>query len=235
MTDADAAKCRAPALDKPQVIDRFRFITEPAVCPYVASETSRLEYRIPWQLQKQGYGELVRRGWRRFGNHIFRPQCPVCSQCRSLRVLTNGFEPSKSLRRVLRKNSGVHIEIGAPTVSVERIALFNQWHADMARRRGWPETTTTTQDYYDSFIGEQFEFAHEFRYLIDGQLVGISLVDLVATGVSSVYFYHDPAWRSCAPGTFSILQEIDWAGQLNLPYVYLGYWIQQNPSMDYKA
>jgi len=150
-------------------------------------------------------------------------------------VVVADFRPSKSLRRVLRKNSDVHMEIGTPTVSNERIRLFNQWHAEMTYQRGWPVNTVSSREYYESFIGEQFEFAHEFRYLVNGRLAGVSLVDVVTTGVSSVYFYHDPAWRSLAPGTFSLLQEIEWARRLNLPYVYLGYWIEQNQSMSYKS
>ena len=217
------------------VTDLFRFVTQPAVCSYLREETSQLEYRVPLNLDEPVYGELVRRGWRRFGNYVFRPQCPVCRKCRSLRVKVDEFRPSKSLRRTLNRNQHVEVEVGPPTSTNEHVSLFNAWHVDMTQRRGWPENATSMQDYYESFIGGQFEFAREFRYLTDNKLVGVSLVDVVGTGVSSVYFFHDPSWRPLSPGTFSILQEIEFARRLGQPYVYLGYWIEENVSMNYKS
>jgi arginyl-tRNA--protein-N-Asp/Glu arginylyltransferase len=218
-----------------KVTDLFRFVAQPSVCSYLREETSQLEYRVPLNLDEPVYGELVRRGWRRFGNYVFRPQCPVCRKCRSLRVRVDDFRRSKSLRRTLNRNSGVDIESGPPTVTNEHVVLFNAWHRDMTRQRGWPENATSIQDYYESFIGGRFEFAREFRYFDGERLVGVSLVDVVATGVSSVYFFHDPVWRRLAPGTFSILTEIEFARDLGLPFVYLGYWIEENRSMNYKS
>lgn len=217
------------------VTDLFRFVTQPTVCSYLREETAQLEYRVPLNLDEPVYGELIRRGWRRFGNYVFRPQCPVCRKCRSLRVLVNRFQTTKSLRRTLNRNQHVRFEISPPTITNAHVSLFNAWHRDMTLRRGWPANVTSMQDYYESFIGGQYEFAREFRYLIDGRLVGVSLVDVVRTGVSSVYFFHDPDWRSLAPGTCSILNEIEFARRLGLPYVYLGYWIEENLSMNYKS
>ena len=218
-----------------KVTDLFRFVAQPSVCSYIREETAQLEYRVPWNLDEAVYGELVRRGWRRFGNYVFRPQCPVCRKCRSLRIRVDDFRPSKSLRRTLNRNSDIRCVSGPPTVTNEHVSLFNSWHRDMTTLRGWPENATSIQDYYESFIGGQFEFAREFRYFNQERLVGVSLVDVVTTGVSSVYFFHDPAWRPLAPGTFSILNEVEFARRLGLPFVYLGYWIAQNPSMNYKS
>lgn len=218
-----------------KVTDLFRFVTQPSVCSYLREETSQLEYRVPLNLDESVYGELVRRGWRRFGNYVFRPQCPICQKRRSLRVRVGEFRPSKSLRRTLNRNQHVKVEVGSPTITNEHVSLFNAWHMDMTRRRGRPENATSMHDYYESFIGGRYEFAREFRYLIDGELVGVSLVDVVGHGVSSVYFFHHPSWRSLSPGTFSILQEIDFATRLSQPYVYLGYWIEENVSMNYKS
>jgi len=223
------------AMNKQEPADLLRFVTGPETCSYLSSETSRLEFRVPRQLHQADYSELVRRGWRRFGNYVFRPQCPVCRACRSLRVVVAEFRPSRSLRRVLNKNSDVRMEIGRPAVSEERISLFNSWLAEMTRQRGWADSTTNARDYYENFIGRDFEFAYEIRYLAGDRLAGVSLVDVATSGVSCVYFYHDPRWRPRAPGTFSILQEIEWARRLKLPYVYLGYWIEQNQSMNYKS
>jgi len=113
--------------------------------------------------------------------------------------------------------------------------LFNDYHADMAARRGWSRSRTDPEDYENSFLIGVWPFAREFAYYRGRELVGVGLVDVVADAVSSVYFYHAPEWRSQAPGTFSILQELEYCRQTNRCHNYLGYWIAECGSMAYKA
>jgi len=65
-------------------------------------------------------------------------------------------------------------------------------------------------------------------------LVGGCLVDIMADGFSAVYSYFDPQYHKNSLGTYMILWLIERAKQLNLPYVYLGYWIGGNQKMAYK-
>ena len=198
---------KQPRMSSARIIDVTRFMTEPSTCSYLRNETACLEYRVPWELNSESYGELLRRGWRRFGNYVFRPQCRACSKCRPLRVDVNRFRPSKSQRRTLKRNQHVDISFGPPGVSDERIELFNRYHSDMTERRGWSEHQTSSPEYADGFLGSSFEFAGEFLYRDAGRLVGVSLVDISNCGLSSMYFYHDPDWRPLGPGTFSVLTE----------------------------
>ena len=218
-----------------RVYDLIRFVTEPTQCSYLPAESSQLEYRVPWNMDTDLLEQLIVRGWRRFGNYVFRPQCISCRKCRPLRVVAADFQPSRSQRKTLRRNRHVDVHVGRPHVTDEHVELFNAYHHDMTERRDWPANVTSFQDYYESFIGGQYEFAREFQYREAGRLIGVSLVDALSQGLSSAYFYHDPAWRQLGPGTFSILTEIEWARQNALPHVYLGYWIHENQSMSYKA
>ena len=222
-------------MPNPATIDLIRFTTEPSACSYLSSESAQLEYRVPMNLDAATFGQLLRRGWRRFGNYVFRPQCPICRSCRSIRVPTDSFSTTKGQRRTLNRNAHIDIEVTCPDVTDAHVDLFNSYHQDMSRRRGWPENSTSFQNYYESFIGGRFEFAREFRYWNEDRLVGIGIVDEVADGLSSAYFYHDPAWRRLGPGTFSMLTELQYAQDRGIPFVYLGYWIRDNDSMNYKA
>lgn len=217
------------------VSDLYRVTSPPAACSYLPIETCQLDYRICGNLDADNFGELLRRGWRRFGTHVFRPACPLCRKCRPIRVVVDDFEPSKSQRRTLRKNEHISVTIQPPSVSREHVRLYDAYHADMAERRDWPHKTTTPEDYFESFIGGKFEFAREILYWDNERLVGVGLVDVTSLGLSSAYFFHDPNWRPLGPGTFSALMEIEYARQQRLPYVYLGFWISENQSMAYKS
>jgi arginine-tRNA-protein transferase len=149
--------------------------------------------------------------------------------------LVDEFQPSRSQRKVLRKNSDVQVTLQPPSVSDEHVRLFNAYHADMTARRGWSHSRTSIEDYENSFLVGLWPFAGEMLYHRRNELIGVGLVDVLDDAVSSVYFFHAPAWRPAAPGTFSILQEIEFCRATGRRYNYLGYWIPGCGSMTYKA
>ena len=217
-------------------VELYRAKSPRGSCGYLPDETSSLDYRLIATLGTPAYAEMLRRGWRRHGISFFRPACPSCRKCRSLRVDVARFAPSKSQRRTLRRNAGVRLDVRRhPSTDPEQIALFNAYHADMHRRRGWPENETTADDYIESFLLGNWEFSREFRYYEGDRLIGLGLVDELPDALSSVYFYHDPAWRSAGPGTYSVLREIESAQQTGKRWLYLGYWISDCQSMSYKS
>jgi arginyl-tRNA--protein-N-Asp/Glu arginylyltransferase len=212
-----------------------RFTSPPRSCSYLPTETASLAYRVHAGMDEQQFYELLRRGWRRHGAHLFRPRCPVCTQCRSLRVLVDEFEPSRSQRRILQRNQDVQVYIGPASVSPDHVRVYNAYHADMSLRRGWPHNETTVDDYANSFLIGEWPFAHEMLYYERDELIGVGLVDIVSEAVSSVYFFHAPDWRPRAPGTFSILQELQFCRATGRRFNYLGYWIAGCQSMAYKS
>ena len=177
---------------------------------------------------------MLSRGWRRQGAYFFRPACKSCYQCRSLRVDVAAFRATKSQRRCWRRNREIRIEVSAPSPCTEAVALFNAYHADMSKRRGWRENQVDLETFTTHFLIGNFPFAREFRYYQGTQLVGVGLVDITKQSASSIYFFHDPAWRSQGPGVFSMLAEIEHATKHQIAHHYLGYWISDCPSMSYK-
>jgi arginyl-tRNA--protein-N-Asp/Glu arginylyltransferase len=216
-------------------IELYRVTEDPRVCSYLPGETASLKYRLIAGATSETCQRLVRRGWRRFGISFFRPVCENCAECRSLRVVVEGFRPSNSQRRCLKQNPDIRTALKRPEISREHIRLYNAYHKDMSRRRGWPDRPIEARDYVESFVMGAGNFGHEIQYYAGTRLVGVGLVDVLPDGISSVYFYHDPAWRHRGPGTFSILREIQLAKKIRKPHLYLGYCIQENPSMSYKS
>jgi arginine-tRNA-protein transferase len=213
----------------------LHFRESPRTCSYLPDETAALEYRYLLELSPDACQQYLDQGWRRFGRVVFRPRCPTCTSCRSLRVDVAEFRPSKSQRRCLSRNERITFRAQRAGATAEHVRLFNAYHRDMQIRRGWPEHQITLEEYQAEFVDPAVSFAWEMLYFRGTRLIGVGLVDVLPAGLSSVYFYHDPEWRQAGPGTFSILCEIEWARELARPYLYLGYWIERCPSMNYKS
>jgi len=212
-----------------------RFTTSPYGCPYLPDETASLTYRILVEISAQDYEEMLQRGWRRFGCEFFRPACAACAECRSLRLRLQHFTPSRSQRRALAANADMQVVVQSPTVTPVHVRLYNAYHQDMAGRKQWRYRTHNMKSYYENFVIGEWDFARELQYYADGRLVGVALADVTPNALTSIYFYHDPAWRSKSPGVYSILQQVAYAKQLGLTYQYLGYWVVGSASMDYKS
>jgi arginine-tRNA-protein transferase len=159
----------------------------------------QLEVRYLYTISPDEYGQLLSAGWRRQGISFFRPTCPACDKCRSLRIVVDQFKPSKSQRRIWRKNAEVRVEIGTPTFSARHLEIFDAYHRDMQQRRGWDYHCITADVYMELFLSGSFEFAREFRYLRQDELIGVGLVDVTDSCSSSVYFYHAPEVRASIP------------------------------------
>ncbi len=94
-----------------------RYTMPPSRCGYLPTERSSLEYRVLVEVTAAQHDALLARGWRRFGGEWFRPVCPACTACRSLRIPLATFTPSRSQRRALRGNATVEVVVQAPTIT----------------------------------------------------------------------------------------------------------------------
>jgi len=203
-------------------------------CSYLPGRTAKMVYRIAYGLSEDRYEQLLSRGWRRFGRTLFRPVCAACQECRSLRVSIPEFKPNKNQRRCVSRNARLIMSVQKPSVSDEHISLYNRFHNDMHDRRQWPTREITEEQYYESFLEGNFSFSREFQYRDNGRLVGLGLVDVTSSVMSSIYFFHDPDYRDDALGTFSIQKEIEDGVNHRRSWLYMGYYIRDCGSMNYK-
>jgi arginine-tRNA-protein transferase len=208
----------------------------PSPCGYLPDRDWQLTYEFVAEMTAAEYGERMVAGWRRFGHSLFRPACPTCRACRSLRVPTDAFRPDRSQRRALAANDGeVALTVGVPAVTRAKLDLYDRFHAFQHEHKGWPDRGPEDPgDYAESFVDNPFA-AEEWRYAVGGKLVGVGYVDPVPAGLSAVYFFHDPDHRDRSLGTYNVLCVIREAARRGLPHAYLGYHVAGCRSLEYKA
>jgi hypothetical protein len=82
------------------------FLSPVSPCEYLPDRIWRFRFELVLHLRPADYVQLLQQGWRRFDDVIFRPACPSCRMCQSLRVPVARFRPNPTQRRVWKRNQG---------------------------------------------------------------------------------------------------------------------------------
>ncbi len=154
------------------------------------------------------------------------------------------FNWTRSFRRSRKRNLDlVSREIAASSTS-EQYSLFRSYIETRHDDGGMADMTVLD---FSSMINESFVNTRLIEYrlpgditlagkpLRGGELVAVSLVDRLQDGLSMIYSFYTPALHDRGLGTFMILDHLDRAQKLGLPYVYLGYWVADSQKMNYKS
>lgn len=206
-------------------------ITGTFPCNYLPNEQERLLIAVDDRLQnQQSYTWLMSQGFRRSGEQSYRPHCPNCSACQSVRVRVNEFQPSKSQRRNLKRNDHFII-LKSTTLKDSYYPLYEQYintcHQDGSM---YPATFQQFKSFLSADLTEQL-FIETWH---DDTLVCVAVTDKIDDALSAVYTFYHPDYRKSGLGVFSILTQITQCQQLHLPYLYLGYQIDACKKMNYK-
>lgn len=224
-------------MTKPVNIPRF-YVTSPSPCPYLKGREERKIFtRLSGDDPAGLHDALADMGFRRSQNIAYRPACIGCNACVSARVPVWDFEPGKNLQRVLRRNQDLRLGFGGATATIEQYHLLRRYlHA----RHG--DGGMAAMDAFDYQM--MVEDSPITTYLLElrqpqgddeGRLLAACITDVVNDGLSMVYSFYDPAEDKRSLGSYMILRHIDLAREMNLSYVYLGYWIEGSRKMHYKA
>jgi arginyl-tRNA--protein-N-Asp/Glu arginylyltransferase len=206
-------------------------------CSYLPGIDATLEHWILMGVLPEEVDEMLDHGWRHFGAGWFRPVCNDCTACLSTRILVNEFSPSRSQRRVQRLAAGLRFEIGFPVLDVEHLELFNVWHEQRVRARGWEPVVLDAKDYFVQFA-HHTAAGREVAYYddnADGRLVMVAICDETPRAWNAVFCFYDPAYAHISPGLANILNLIDLAKASGKRFVHLGYCVEDCQSLRYKA
>jgi len=211
----------------------LRFFATPAhECSYLKDRNAVTLFADPAaRIDNLAYTLLSELGFRRSGAHIYRPHCENCSACIPVRVPVNEYKPQRVQRRIAKRNQDLSVTQCPAEFSDESYQLYqdyiNQRHAD-------GDMYPPDQAQFKSFLvaGRAETSFYEFRHR--QQLVAVAVVDQLANGLSAIYTYFDPREAKRSLGVYAVLWQIERVQDQGLQYVYLGYWIQKSPKMNYK-
>lgn len=183
------------------------------------------------QMTVELYSRLSELGFRRSGQHLYRPQCKSCQACIPARIPVTEFTPNRRLKRCLKRNSDVVSQLVDSISGDEYYQLYERY---ITERHADGDMYPPSREQYDSFLTAEWNATRFIEFRVDGRLIGVAVTDQMDNGLSAVYTFFDPDESHRSLGVMAVLSQIQWAQDLGLGSVYLGYWIKECQKMAYK-
>lgn len=209
------------------------YLTAPYPCSYLEQLEASSQVATPSLLITPSvYSELVHHGFRRSGTFTYRPRCANCQACIPVRVATNEFLPNRSQRRSWKQHAELKVSLHPLEDQPEYFSLYQRYQLARHRDGGMDDDNP---DQYRNFLLQSHVDSMLVEFRDHDALRMVSVIDVLDDGLSSVYTFYDPDVIGSSFGTFNVLWQIELCRKLQLPYLYLGYWIKQSKKMAYKA
>ncbi|HEY9100360.1 MAG TPA: arginyltransferase [Thiobacillus sp.] len=214
-------------------LQRIQFyLTAQYDCSYLPGQSARSQVATPTHLiDGNAYSALIRAGFRRSGQFTYRPQCEACQACVPVRVEVDKFVPNRTQRRCLKRNHHLTARFLPLDFKEEHYALYRSYlgsrHAGGGMDKDGPEQ-------YTQFLLSSNVDSVMVEFRDDETLVMVAVVDQIENGLSAVYTFFDPARDQDSLGVYGVLWQIELARRLEVPHLYLGYWIAESRKMAYK-
>ncbi|MBH0048679.1 arginyltransferase [Pseudoalteromonas sp. SWYJZ19] len=208
-------------------------LTQEFDCSYLPNRQEQLLVILdPSCYSTDKFESLLGLGFRRSGNQIYRPHCPICSACSSVRVLAKEFMPSKSQKRKLNK-AKTQFEVKYSTQ--ERPEYYPLYSKYITMRHQDGSMYPPEKEQFQSFLLCSWLKITFIELWHQDTLVAVAVTDCMNSAISAIYTFFDPDFEHYSLGSVMILEQLKFAKEQNKQYVYLGYQIDECDKMKYKT
>jgi len=211
-------------------------ITRPVECPYL---DFRMEQRIAADIEShpETHDNLARAGFRRVENWVYKPVCVDCQGCVPIRIASGdvnngGIIISRNQRRVINRNCDLVRNVVKNNSTEEHYELFRKY---LNSRHDDGQMADMDFSSYSAMVSSSPIETRLLEYRYMGEVIGVMMIDVQDDGLSAVYSFFDPDASERSLGTYMVLDCATLAFEMGLPFVYLGYYVQDSRKMNYKA
>jgi len=209
------------------------YATQPHPCSYLPDEQATTLFLDPSQpMDIELYAQLSTLGFRRSGDHLYRPHCQDCQACVPARIPAGRFSPNRQQRKILRRNADLKVGWAAPRLTEEYYDLYLRY---IETRHADGDMCPPSREQFDTFLVSDLPYSRFIEFRLDEQLLAVAVTDILPNGLSAVYTFFDPQQEQRSLGRFAILWQIAEARRMGLHALYLGYWIRNCRKMAYKT
>ncbi len=181
---------------------------------------------------KAVYNQLIKRGFRRSGEYVYRPGCTQCSACVPVRIRCEQFTTRRTDRRNLARNNDLAVEFQQARYSEEYFKLYQRYLA--ARHPDGGMDDPEPED-FERFLLNPWGETLFVEARLAGKVIAVAVTDAINDGLSAVYTFFDPNHSHRGLGKFCILKQLELCVLMKIPYLYLGYWVDGCQKMQYKT
>ncbi len=207
------------------------YLSPEHACGYLPQRSARSAFIDPdYALDAMHYEYLLAQGFRRSGEHAYRPHCRGCSRCVPVRVPVAEFVSDRGQRRCLARNRDLELTLES-RLGDEHYRLYSDY---LAQRHASGGMDPSDRGAFHSFLDCRWLDVRYWCWRRQGRLLSVAVVDHLPNALSAVYTFFDPDERSRSLGTLAVLTQIETARLRGLTHVYLGYWVAGSAKMDYK-
>jgi arginine-tRNA-protein transferase len=208
------------------------YATPPHPCGYLPEIEATTVFADPLTPKSKSlYSVLAREGFRRSGEHIYRPYCPDCQACIPIRLPVAEFRLRRNQKRTWMANQDLRVIVTPPLFKEEHFLLYQRYIA--ARHRGGGMDNPDRKHFME-FLTSSWSDTVFFEFRMGGSLLAVAVVDRLNGALSAVYTFFDPEHGHRSLGRLAVLFEIKEARKQGLQWLYLGYWIKGCRKMQYK-
>ena len=155
------------------------YATQPHSCSYLPQEQATTLFLDPSQpMDVHVYADLSEMGFRRSGDHLYRPHCQNCNACVPARIPVAQFTPNRQQKRIFKRNADLQVRPAKPGFSEEYFDLYQRY---IEQRHADGDMYPPSRDQFSTFLVRDLPFSRFYEFRLEGRLLAIAVTDLCPT------------------------------------------------------